>query len=121
MLKNSTAFSYLLLGLNVIMLSGGQILFKVGLERMGGVNLAQSWKAIFNPIIFSGLMLYVIATLIWFVVLSRIPLSIAYPTQSIAYILGIFAAVYMFNEPVSLMKWIGASLILIGVIFIATN
>ncbi|MEK6993829.1 EamA family transporter [Paenibacillus sp. FSL K6-1566] len=121
MFKNSNTISYFLLGLNIIMLSGGQILFKVGLERMGGVNLSQSWKAIFNPIVFTGLLLYVIATLIWFVVLSRIPLSIAYPAQSIAYILGIFAAIYIFSEPVSLMKWIGASLILLGVIFIATK
>ncbi|WP_211750268.1 EamA family transporter [Paenibacillus sp. Marseille-Q4541] len=120
MFKN-TSVSYLLLALNILMLSGGQILFKIGLEKMGGVNLLQAWKAIFNPVIFSGLLLYVMATLIWFVVLSRIPLSVAYPTQSIAYILGIVASFYLFNEPVSVMKWLGAIFILIGVVFIATN
>ncbi|WP_258377656.1 EamA family transporter [Paenibacillus illinoisensis] len=121
MQKAPTLISYILLTLNILMLCGGQILFKLGLEKLGGVNLSNAWKAIFTLPIFTGLVLYALATLIWFVVLSRMPLSVAYPIQSVAYVLGIGAALIFFNEPVSLMKWIGAMIIMIGVFFIALD
>ncbi|AKG36508.1 EamA family transporter [Paenibacillus durus] len=107
------------LTLNVLMLVSGQVLFKIGLEKLGGVNLNNAWKAIFNTYIIFGLLLYVLATLVWFVVLSRVPLSIAYPIQSIAYVLGILAAFILFNEPISFMKWMGMIIIVIGVYIIS--
>lgn len=113
--------NYLLLGINIVMLSTGQILFKLGLNKIGTITLANSWKAIFSPTIFLGLVLYVIATLIWFVVLTKMPLSVAYPAQSFAYVLGIIAALFIFNEPISLVKWIGAAVIMIGVFLIAVD
>ncbi|MBB6638147.1 EamA family transporter [Cohnella thailandensis] len=108
---------YLLL--NIILLVSGQILFKLGLEKMGGVSLSNAWSALLNIHIIIGLILYALATLVWFVVLSRMPLSTAYPIQSLAYVLGIIVALVMFNEPVSLMKWVGAGVIIIGVVLIS--
>ncbi|MEK4061086.1 MULTISPECIES: EamA family transporter [Paenibacillus] len=110
-----------LLLLNIIMLASGQILFKLGLGKMGGVSLDNAWKALFNLYIIAGLFLYVFATLIWFVVLSRIPLSVAYPVQSIAYVLGLLAALFIFNEPVTLIKWVGMAVIMVGVLIIAVD
>ncbi|ASA26520.1 hypothetical protein B9T62_28965 [Paenibacillus donghaensis] len=103
------------------MLATGQIFFKLGLGKIGGVNLNNAWKAMFNIHIIAGLILYVFATLIWFVVLSRIPLSVAYPIQSIAYVLGLLAALLIFNEPVSAMKWLGMMIIMLGVVIIAVD
>ncbi|MDQ1235816.1 drug/metabolite transporter (DMT)-like permease [Paenibacillus sp. SORGH_AS306] len=120
-MKIDSMVSYVLLLLNILMLVSGQAFFKLGLEKIGGVTLATAWKALFSPTIIIGLFLYVVATLIWFVVLSRLPLSIAYPIQSLAYVLGIFLAVLMFHESVSPMKWIGAIIIVIGVLFIAVD
>ena len=108
-----------LLLLNIIMLVAGQVLFKLGLEKMGGVALANSWKAMFVPHIIAGLVLYALATLVWFVILSRMPLSTAYPIQSLAYVLGMVIALLIFNEPVSLTKWVGAGVIIIGVILVS--
>lgn len=88
---------------------------------MGGVSLDNAWKALFNLYIIAGLFLYVFATLIWFVVLSRIPLSVAYPVQSIAYVLGLLAALFIFNEPVTLIKWVGMAVIMVGVLIIAVD
>lgn len=108
-----------LLLLNIVMLVTGQVLFKLGLEKMGGVTLANAWKAMFIPNVIVGLILYALATLIWFVVLSRMSLSTAYPIQSLAYVLGIIVALVIFQEPVSLTKWIGAGVIVIGVILVS--
>lgn len=109
----------LLLLMNIIMLVAGQVLFKMGLDRMGGVTLATSWKAMFTPHILAGLLLYALATLVWFAVLSRMSLSTAYPIQSLAYVFGMVIALIVFNEPVSLTKWIGAGIIIVGVILIS--
>ncbi|MDQ0724090.1 drug/metabolite transporter (DMT)-like permease [Paenibacillus sp. W4I10] len=118
-MKIDTIFSYSLLLLNIVMLVSGQAFFKLGLDKMGGVTINNAWRALFSPTIIVGLILYVIATLIWFVVLSRLPLSIAYPIQSLAYVLGLLLASLMFHESVSLTKWIGAIIVIIGVIVIA--
>ncbi|MCR8845573.1 EamA family transporter [Paenibacillus sp. SC116] len=108
--------NYIILFANIILLVTGQILFKLGIEKAGGLvwnKIITSWYVI------GGLSLYGIATILWFVVLSRLPLSVAYPLQSISYILGIAAAFFIFSEPVSATKWVGAGVILIGVYLIA--
>ncbi|MBD8497185.1 EamA family transporter [Paenibacillus arenosi] len=108
--------NYFILFANIILLVTGQILFKLGIEKAGGLvwnKIITSWYVI------GGLSLYGIATILWFVVLSRLPLSVAYPLQSISYILGIAAAFFIFSEPVSPTKWVGAVVILIGVYLIA--
>ncbi|PWW00875.1 EamA-like transporter family protein [Paenibacillus cellulosilyticus] len=112
----SKTISYLLLFGNVMLLVAGQILFKFGLQRAGGLQwlrIAQS------PAIWSGLVLYGIATLLWFAVLTRLPLSIAYPMQSMAYVLGLLAAWFIFDETLSATKIAGCVVILIGVYLIA--
>ncbi|WP_019424796.1 EamA family transporter [Paenibacillus sp. OSY-SE] len=109
----------LLLFMNITMLVAGQVLFKMGLDRMGGVTLVTSWKALFIPHILVGLVLYALATLVWFVVLSRMSLSTAYPISSLAYVFGMIVALIVFNEPVSITKWIGAGIIIFGVILIS--
>nr|WP_028598921.1 EamA family transporter [Paenibacillus pasadenensis] len=114
-----TWVSYFILMLNIIFLVMGQMLFKFGLNKIGGVSILTAWKAVFNPFIFTGLILYVIATLLWFVVLSRLPLAVAYPMQTLAYVLGIIMAVLLFHEQVSLIKWFGMLVIIVGVVLIA--
>ncbi|SDN34991.1 Multidrug transporter EmrE [Paenibacillus sp. yr247] len=113
--------NYIYLLLNVLMLVTGQVLFKLGLAKNGGVTFSNAWKAIFTPFIFTGLTLYVMTTLLWFVILSRMPLSIAYPFQSLSYVFGLIIAFYIFKEPVSITKWIGVAIIILGVAFIAAD
>lgn len=83
------AIAYLILFANIILLVAGQTLFKLSLQKTGCLN----WMKVASSLpIISGLGLYVIASGLWFVVLSRLPLSIAYPLQSIAYVFAIFVA-----------------------------
>ncbi|MBD3921634.1 EamA family transporter [Paenibacillus sp. PR3] len=112
----SKTISYLLLFGNVLLLVAGQILFKMGLQRTDGLHwlrIAQS------PAIWSGLVLYGVATLLWFAVLTRLPLSVAYPMQSMAYVLGLLAAWFIFDETLPFTKIAGCVVILFGVYLIA--
>ncbi|WP_200760910.1 DMT family transporter [Effusibacillus dendaii] len=111
--------NYLYLFINIVLLVLGQVFFKIGLERIGGVSLNNLWKAAASPAILIGLLLYVATTGLWFVILSRMPFSIAYPLQSLAYALGVAIAVFYFGETVPLIRWIGVFVILVGVILVA--
>lgn len=113
--------SYLYLLLNILFLVIGQLLFKLGLDKIGGISLLTAWRAALQPYIVLGLFLYVIATLLWFIVLSRLPLSTAYPMQSLAYVLGLLVAWQIFNEPISIAKWVGVVIICIGVAIVSYN
>ncbi|WFA16426.1 hypothetical protein ERY13_03030 [Paenibacillus mucilaginosus] len=108
--------NYLILLGNILLLVTGQILFKLGIQKIGPLNL---WKAIFSPYILSGLALYGVATALWFVVLSRMNLSVAYPLQSLAYVLGLLAAYFVFGEVITVSKWVGVAAILFGSYMIA--
>jgi drug/metabolite transporter (DMT)-like permease len=109
---------YAFLLLNVLLLVTGQIFFKLGLDRLGGFHLSQWWQVLLSPWIVVGLFLYVLATGVWFAVLSRVNLSVAYPLQSLSYVFGVLAAWLIFHEPVSLTRWAGVGVILIGVALI---
>lgn len=111
--------NYIYLLSNILLLVVGQILFKIGLQQIEGVSLSTLWKAAMSIYILLGLFAYVIATALWFIVLSRMPLSIAYPSQSLAYVLGIIAAWGIFDESFDAMKLIGIILIVVGVIVIS--
>ncbi|BFH64990.1 MULTISPECIES: EamA family transporter [Paenibacillus] len=107
----NTIISYVLLLLNIILLVCGQILFKLGLQSSGGLH----WIKMLSSVhIWSGLFLYGLATLLWFAVLSRLPLSVAYPLQSLAYVLALIPAVFLFHETINATKVIGVAVIIVG-------
>ncbi|MBX5436618.1 MAG: EamA family transporter [Alicyclobacillaceae bacterium] len=111
---------YLCILLNVGLLVSGQICFKWGLAPAAGRAGANAVAAIaLNPWIWTGLALYVVATAVWFYVLARAPLSVAYPLQSLSYLLGLFASRFVLHEPVPWTRWMGVCIILAGVALVA--
>ena len=52
-------------------------------------------------------------------ILKNYEFSKAYPLVSISSILGILAAIVIFNETIPVLRWVGVTLIIIGVIFVA--
>lgn len=105
-----------------LMLSVGQVCWKIGLQqegfsltRTGILGLVGSWQ------IWAGFILFGVATLLWFDVLSKAPLSLAYPLMSLSYVFGLLAAKYYFGESVSPMRWTGVFLICLGVALVAKH
>ena len=73
-----------LLLLSAASASSGQVLFKKGLLMTGEITLKSSvigdlLKMVFQPLVFSGLVLYVISTLLWLLAFSKTTLTFAYP------------------------------------------
>ncbi|MDA8234511.1 MAG: EamA family transporter [Clostridia bacterium] len=112
---------YILILVNVILLVTGQVLWKYGLDKLGGINAGNWLQVVTSWPILAGMVLYVLATGVWFVILSRANLSVAYPMQSIAYVLGMVAGFVFFKEAIPLNGWLGGLLVIMGVSLIAVR
>ena len=98
-----------------------QVTLKIAMLKMGKFEWTQA--SFFNlakniPLAISGITI-VGATLLWFHVLKKYEFSLAYPLVSISYVFGMIAAVVVFKEAVPVARWIGVSLIIIGVFLVA--
>lgn len=112
--------NYILLVINILLLVSGQMLWKVGMEKIGsdwGLNTII--ELIKSPYIVGGGVIYVVATVLWLYILGKMPFSVAYPFQSLAYVLGMVLGYAIFKEVVTPTQWFGAAIIILGVYFIA--
>lgn len=103
-------------------LSTGQTLIKRGMDTAEDVKLT-SFRSILRFIgfcvtrgsILSGLALNTISLIIWLTILSFADLSLAYPFDSLQYIVIAFFAMIFLKEEVRGMRWVGILLIVAGV------
>lgn len=112
-----TPVNLFLILINTLILASGQFLWKYGItQNPGGFrSLKGILQLFFSPYVLSGLVMYGAATVLWLFILSKMPLSLAYPIQSLAYVLAVIGAYYLFHEPLNAAKIAGCILILAGV------
>lgn len=97
-------------------LSGGQILFKyVGLRVQGLGARDAIIAALSSPALYAALTLYGSATVLWIWILSRVPLTEAYPWVALGMVIVPMVGVLMFGERVTPLFWCGVALIVAGV------
>ena len=109
---------FLLILITVSFTVSGQILMKKGIVQ----NSSMSFKNILsNYHLIIGGTCYIAGFIFWIGVLKILPLSIAYPSSSIAYVGVIIASAVFLSEPVTFFKIIGISLICLGVFFISRS
>ncbi|MFS0724774.1 EamA family transporter [Paenibacillus sp. 1P07SE] len=111
--------TYLMLLLNILLLVAGQYVWKLGLTQAGGLGWHNLPQVALSPLILLGIGCYGLATLLWLAVLSRLPLSSAYPLQSLAYVIGLFVAWQLLGEAIPANRWFGTGLILAGVLVVS--
>lgn len=117
-------------GMTIAVLGGaiGQLLMKSGMQALPyGEYSAMLNSLLFHPtqalLIISGIFCYVISMIVWVHTLKNNRLSKAYPVLSLGYVIVYFAASYWpgLNEPLTIQKTLGISLILLGVWITQTN
>jgi drug/metabolite transporter (DMT)-like permease len=103
----------------------GELLLKNGMNRHGELNVSldtlvpTAVKLFTNPFLLGGFVFVFSGALFWLAVLSRWPLSLAYPLLSISYILGIGASVLLLKEKVSWVQLLGVLVIIVGVYLVS--
>lgn len=98
------------------LVAGGQLLFKsAGLAIHGKELLAGLTALLQSPTLYLAAALYGAATFLWVWLLSRVPLSVAYPWMGLTMALVPLAAVLLYGEMVRPIFWAGLVLIAVGV------
>jgi drug/metabolite transporter (DMT)-like permease len=104
------------LSLFAVTLSGGQLLFKITADRMAGRSF---WAALaFQPAFYAAVLLYGAATVVWIWLLTRLPLSRAYPYSAATVILVPLLASYFFGDELTIRFWVGTVLIVTGMLIV---
>lgn len=119
--------SYLLILFSVCLSAFSQIILRYGMTRpeiseivSGGAPLwTLFWTITRSPYVIGGLACYGFGALVWLLVLSRIPVSFAYPFVSLGIVFTTLAGVVVLGESMSLTGCLGILLIISGILCIA--
>jgi multidrug transporter EmrE-like cation transporter len=108
---------WLLAFLSIGLSAGAQLLMKIGMSgpRPQSAGLEGLVQAVLNPWVLAGLGCYGLSAILWLSVLSRMPLSLAYPLVSVAIAAVVVLSAVLFGEPIPAPRAWGVVLIVIGV------
>ncbi len=122
------AMSLLLVFISVALSSGSQIALKHGMispamqaALQTGKPLAIFLQVLTTPSVMLGLVCFGLIAVVWLFVLSRIPLSSAYPFVALGICVTVTAGYLSFGEALSAWKIIGVALILTGIFCVAKS
>lgn len=100
----------------------GTLMLRIGVDRAGGfaIKLADAPNGLLRlagqPLFDIGFILYGVAALVWFRVISTQPLSTAYPLLvSLTFMFVTLGAVTLFQESMTFTKVLGLVIILVGI------
>lgn len=117
---------YKLLVLSVILNVTANILLKKGVVAAGGISgnsaslVTDLIKVAFSPYIIGGLILYGFSFLIWLRVLSFNDFSRAYPIfATFVFLLTTLGSIKLLHEDVSIVRFAGMVIMLVGIFVVA--
>lgn len=92
-------------------------MFKHVALKLPGLPPVQMFRLILSdPAFYMAITLYGASTLLWIWILSRVPLSQALPWTAASVILVPLLAVVVFDERVRPVFWLGAGLVVCGIL-----
>jgi drug/metabolite transporter (DMT)-like permease len=119
---SGVANPWLQLWLSVVCVLIYELLQKRGATETA--NLSESWSwtgitALASPLVWLAMVLMIISLLSWLYVLRYIPLSIAFPLSRVVDVLIPLSCWLILDEHISPRRWLGISLVVIGLAIVA--
>ncbi len=102
--------------LSVFLNAAGQILFKAARSIQPDAPLTALFL---HPETWLGFAVYGLSALVWLWVLTKAQLSYAYPLLALTFPLVVALSAFFFAESVSLLRWVGVGVIVLGVSLLA--
>ncbi len=106
--------------------AAGETLLSYGMKRSGEMNIAEpsQWLALIfsvvrNPYIFAGVLFLGVFFFLYLAALSWADLSFVLPLTAVSYIFAALLARFVLKEEVSLARWIGTLIIMMGIALVA--
>ncbi len=78
-------------------------------------------RAAREPRLWAGLALFGISAIFWLVVLSKVPLSFAYPFVGVSYIVIVLVARLVLHEHVPTLRWVGVAVVAAGIAIVGLS
>jgi drug/metabolite transporter (DMT)-like permease len=113
-----TKDTFLCLGF-AIALPLGQMLFKFAANHSRAIEGGLIQKVVLNPPLIGAFAWYGLTAILWFYILTRVPLSAAYPFSILGSALVPILAWVLFRETISPQAWLGFAIMLGGFTLIA--
>lgn len=102
-------------------LPAGQMLFKWGADFSHGIEGSFIRKVAFNYPLILAFAWYGITAVFWFYILTRVPISLAYPFSVLGAGLVPILALVLFRESITLQAWAGYAIMLAGFLLIVRS
>ena len=100
---------------SVALAATGQVMMRLGMSSLGGEALPATIRAgLGEPLVLLGFLCYALSSASWLVVLSRVPLSVAYPFGALSYVIVVLVAL-LTGEQIPPLRWVGVALIVAGI------
>lgn len=126
--SRAAIFKSLLLLIPAILFSTtGQLFLKMGMTQVGDFAftpdaiLAVLPQVILNPFIWVGFIGFIGGTVFWLGVISRAPLSLAYPILAMSYFVVVIEAWLFLNEQLTWQLLLGVFIIVVGVVIVGLS
>ena len=74
-----------------------------------------------SPFLWLGLFSVLLIFTLWSTILSKIDLSVAVPVCSFSYISVPLVSLFFFHEKISILRWTGILIILLGVVLVSVS
>jgi multidrug transporter EmrE-like cation transporter len=112
----------ILLVVSVSFAVAGQLTLKSAMERVGRIGTAQVsapletiGRVAREPLLWAGLTLFGISAVFWLIVLSHVPLSVAYPVVGLSYVIIVTFSRLVLHEHVPTLRWLGVVVVAMGI------
>jgi drug/metabolite transporter (DMT)-like permease len=106
--------------LTPLLISAGQVLFKLTSARTGGADIASLFSLLVDPYLIAAFVIYGFGTIVWIYVLKSVPLTVAYPFMALTFCAVPLLAWSLLGEQLSIRYAIGALLIVGGLLVVNT-
>ena len=106
-------WSYVSLAVGILLVVVGQLSLKEGVLR--SPPLTSSFSVLFNPFVLSAMTAYFVAALFYMYAIKQIPLSVAFPSVSLSYVVVAFFAHWIWGEPFARAHFLALALISGGI------
>jgi drug/metabolite transporter (DMT)-like permease len=99
----------------------GQIALKHGMNKLGRTERIRHLAKVSNlvrmfthPYVLLGVLFYAMSSIVWLGLLSQLEVSFLYPLVSLGYIITTIFAIGFLKEKVSLQRWLGTLIVVLG-------
>ncbi|HEV2436911.1 MAG TPA: EamA family transporter [Verrucomicrobiae bacterium] len=106
--------------------STGVVLLKKGMTHIGDMNGITAGEIVrvcragaTNPQILLGIFFEALFFLCLLILMSKSDISFLWPLTGLSFVFATFAAIWFLDERVSMVRWVGVVLIVIGAAFIS--